>query len=277
MSAKFGRFAKLAVWSVIVAGGAVVLPPGSALGQSKAAGNGQAASAYTTSPEEAGIAPTSSAPAPVPIGILIQRSSGSLLRAETYNQSDAESLSRSSASFYEVPEPKPKLLRKHDLVTIVIRESSQFSSGGTTDLKHSNDLDAVIDSYVMLGWQGGPSLDEHLPSTPIEMKTSGNRDFKGDATLNRADTFTGRITAEVLDVKPNGTLILQATENIKTDEEEQRVTLIGTCRVEDITSDNSVLSNQLYNLSLNKQHHGAVKDTTTRGIITRLLDFINPF
>ena len=86
-----------------------------------------------------------------------------------------------------------------------------------------------------------------------------------------------RITAEVVDVKPNGTLILQATEDIKTDEEEQKVTLLGTCRVEDITEDNTVLSNQLYNMSLNKQHKGAVKDTTTRGIFTRLLDWINPF
>ena len=82
---------------------------------------------------------------------------------------------------------------------------------------------------------------------------------------NRADTFTGRITAEVVDVKPNGTLILQATETIKTDEEEQRVTLIGTCRVEDITADNSVLSNQLYDLTSVSSIKGAVKDTTHPG------------
>jgi flagellar L-ring protein precursor FlgH len=95
--------------------------------------------------------------------------------------------------------------------------------------------------------------------------------------VERDDTFTGRITAEVVDVKPNGTLILQATETIKTDEEEQRVTLIGTCRVEDISSDNGVLSNQLFNLSLSKQHKGAAKDALTRGLFTRLLDWINPF
>ena len=96
----------------------------------------------------------------------------------------ASSLPPGTASYYDVPEPKPKLLRKHDLVTIIIRENSQFTSDGTTDLKHANDLDAIIDSYVMLGMQGGgPSLDEHLPVTPIEMKTSGQRDFKGDATV----------------------------------------------------------------------------------------------
>ena len=234
--------------------------------------------AYTTSPQAAGLAPTSSPPVQLPIGLLVQRTNGSLLRAETYNQIDAASLTPKVTSFYDVPEPKPKLLRKHDLVTIIIRENSQFTTNGDTDLKHANDLNAIIDSYAMLGWQGGgPSLDEHLPVTPIQVQTSGQRDFKGTATVERDDTFTGRITAEVVDVKPNGTLILQATETIKTDEEEQRVTLIGTCRVEDITSDNGVLSNQLYNLSLSKQHKGAAKDTLTRGLFTRLLDWINPF
>ena len=238
----------------------------------------QATPAYTTSPAAAGLGAVTVQQPSLPIGVLVQRTNGSLLRAETYNDLDAGSISTTGASFYNVPEPKPKLLKKHDLVTIVIRENSQFSSNGTNDLKHGNDLDAIIDSYVNLGWEGGgPSLSEHLPVTPIEMKTSGQRDFKGDATLERDDSYTGRITAEVVDVKPNGTLILQATEDIKTDEEEQKVTLLGTCRVEDITEDNTVLSNQLYNMSLNKQHKGAVKDTTTRGLFTRLLDWINPF
>ena len=60
----------------------------------------------------------------------------------------------------------------------------------------------------------------------------------------------------MVDVKPNGTLILEATEDIKTDEEEQKLTLIGTCRVEDITADNTILSNQLFNLHLEQTAQG---------------------
>jgi len=267
--------AKTGIYVPVTAIAAMLIFAASAFSQNAATSTG---SAYTTSPQAAGLAPVSSPPVQIPIGVLFQKTGGSLLRAETYNQGDPLPMTAGNASFYNVPEPKPKLLRKHDLVTIIIRENSQYTANGTTDLKHANDLDAIIDSYVMLGWQGGgPSLNEHAPTTPIEMKTSGQRDFKGTATVERDDTFTGRITAEVIDVKPNGTLILEATENIKNDQEEQRVTLIGTCRVEDITSDNGVLSNQLFNLSLSKVHKGAAKDTLTRGIFTRLLDWINPF
>jgi flagellar L-ring protein precursor FlgH len=170
----------------------------------------------------------------------------------------------------------PKTLHKHDLVTIIINEQSAFSSNGTTNLQHTADLDAIVDSYLQLKLSN-LSLAEHLPTTPLELKTSEARDFQGTADVDRTDSFTARITAAVFDVKPNGTMVLQATKRIKTDEEEQIFTLTGTCRVEDITPDDTVLSTQLYGLDLVKKHTGAVRDTTTRGIIPRLLDYINPF
>ena len=80
-----------------------------------------------------------------------------------------------------------------------------------------------------------------------------------------------------MDVKPNGTLIVQARKRIKTDEEEQQFILTGVCRVEDITADNAILSTQLFDLELQKNHKGAVRDATKRGILPKLLDWINPF
>jgi flagellar L-ring protein FlgH len=236
----------------------------------------QNTSAYTTDPEAAGIT-SSSTPPPVLIGVLIQRTNGSLYQAENYGTDSTIPQTIESASYFHVPQPKPKLLRKHDLVTIVIRENSSFTSNGTTDVNRTGDLDQILDSYVTLGLSPGLSLNEHTPNTPIEIKGSGAQSFQGTGDVNRADTFTGRITAEVIDVKPNGTLILEATESIKTDEEEQRVSLIGTCRVDDISADNTVLSNQLYNLSLSKQHKGAVKDSMRRGWLYKFFDWFSPF
>ena len=190
--------------------------------------------------------------------------------------SDGGTPTASGVSFYAVPEPQPKLLHKHDLVTIVIREDSNFSSQGTTDLKRNADINAQIIDYLQL--KLAPlSLLPRQPTNPLELKGQTNRDFKGDATVDRTDSLTANITAVVVDVKPNGTLVLQATKSIKTDDEEQQFVLTGTCRVEDITADNTVLSTQMYGLSLDKQHKGAVKDTTNRSIIHRLFDMINPF
>lgn len=241
------------------------------------------AGAQTAAAPPAPAAPAAANPAanqapPVAFSTLVERNGGSLARAQVADE-DPSATEAPSVSYTAVPSAKPKLLRKHDLVTIVVREESQFSSNGTTNTKHSADLDSVIDSYVSLSMKslGATGLVEHSPATPIELKTNSVRDFDGEATVNRADTFTASITATVIDVKPNGTLVLEARQSIKTDEELQTMRLVGTCRVEDVAADNSVLSTQLYDLSLDKQHSGAVKDTTTRGLIPRLLDKLNPF
>jgi flagellar L-ring protein precursor FlgH len=72
-------------------------------------------------------------------------------------------------------------------------------------------------------------------------------------------------------------MVLQARQRIKTDDEEQTFILSGICRVEDITPDNSILSTQMFDKELTKTHKGAVRDTTKRGWIPKLLDVINPF
>src|SRR6185503_16388826 len=92
------------------------------------------------------------------------------------------------------------------------------------------------------------------------VKISSNRNFKGEATADRSDSLTARITGEVLDVKPNGTLVVQARKTIKTDEELQQFVLTGICRAEDISADNTLLSTQMFDLQLQKNHSGAVRD-----------------
>src|SRR5258708_35493546 len=175
-----------------------------------------------------------------------------------------------------VAQEKPRVIKKHDLVTIIVREESQSSSTGTTDLKKNSDIDAKIDAYVKLNLKK-LSLDAKNPATSPEIKAEFSRNFKGDATVDRSDTLTARIGAEVLDVKPNGTLVLQARKRIKTDEEEQEFILTGVCRAEDVGPDNTVLSNTLNDLDVRKGTKGAARDTTKRGWIPRLLDFANPF
>src|SRR5688500_670060 len=61
-----------------------------------------------------------------------QRSGGSLLRATLASQSDAAQAPLASVSFFAVPEPEPRVIKKHDLVTIIVREESSFSSDGAT-------------------------------------------------------------------------------------------------------------------------------------------------
>jgi flagellar L-ring protein precursor FlgH len=208
--------------------------------------------------------------------LVSQQSGGSMLRASVTNSSDPNAATMSGISFFSVPETKPRMIKKHDLVTIIVEENSQYSSNGTTALQKEADFDAKVTAMVRLSLSK-LDLSENSVNTNPEIGTTGTQDFNGSGAVNRADTMTTRLTAEVIDVKPNGTLVLQARQHIRTDEEEQTMILSGTCRVEDVTPDNTVLSTQMFDKDVSNTNKGAVRDATKRGWIPKLLDAVSPF
>jgi flagellar L-ring protein FlgH len=207
----------------------------------------------------------------------MQVNGGSLLQASLPEQPNDPVSKTPAYSLYAVPEQEPRVLKKHDLVNILVEESSSATSTGSTDLQKSADFDAKVDQWVYMNLANMSLHGTGQATNPVELKLEGARDFKGDATVDRADNVQLRLEAEVIDVKPNGTLVIQARKHIKTDEEEQTAILTGICRVQDVDATNTVLSTDLHDLDLQKMHTGAVRDTTKRGLLSRLLDFLNPF
>ena len=208
---------------------------------------------------------------------LMQQNSGSLLAAQLAARPDPAQVKPSQVSFFAVAEPEPRTLKAHDLVEIIVREQSDITSKGTNNSSRDSQLDAKVANFVKLSLANLTLKGLAPPSATPEINVSGTRSFQGQGEVDRSDSFTARITAEVLDVKPNGTLVLQARKRIKTDEEEQSFVLTGICRVDDIAADNTILSTQLFDLELQKNHKGSVRDATNRGFIGKLLDVVNPF
>jgi flagellar L-ring protein precursor FlgH len=211
------------------------------------------------------------------VGELMRENGGSLTRAAMSIPSSGSREHPTVINPYAVPEPEPKVLKKHDFITIIINEQSDITSDGTSDLKKSTDFDAHLDEMIKLKLKNAAIQGGAQGVTPPSVKFGGSRDTKGDAKLETKDSFTMRITAEVMDVKPNGTVAIQARKRIKHDDEEQEYVMTGFCRSADLTPDNSIVSSQINDMSIETHHKGAVRDTTKRGLVPSLLDFVNPF
>jgi flagellar L-ring protein precursor FlgH len=207
----------------------------------------------------------------------MRRTGSSLLKATMHARSDPGQARVADVSFAAVPEPIPRTLRKHDQVTIIVREESQFKSKGSSELKKESDFEARLEEFIKLKIRNLEIEGGAIGPTPPSIKYTGSRNYKGEGHVDRSDSFTTRMQAEVLDVKPNGTLVLQARSRIKTDEEERYFILTGTCRVEDVSADNTILSTQLYDKNLEQRSKGDVHNATRKGWLENLLDVISPF
>ena len=85
------------------------------------------------------------------------------------------------------------------------------------------------------------------------------------------------MTAEIIEVQPNGNLVLEARTYIKTDKEEQSIKATGICRATDITAANTILSNQLHDLTIEKMHKGELHQAGQKGIIAKVLETVFAF
>ena len=170
---------------------------------------------------------------------------------------------------FAVSDPEPKLFAIHDLVTIVISESSRGKSKQTSKAKKAYELDAGIQDWLT----SDIISPGDLPAFTLETQ----KDFEGKADYQRADDFTARVTAEIVEIKPNGLLVLEAHRTVVQDEEEQTIMFTGVCRPEDVDTNNQVPSHRVADASIKKINAGMLRDTGEKGIVAKVLDAIFAF
>jgi flagellar L-ring protein FlgH len=202
----------------------------------------------------------------------------SLFLAQDTDTEDSEpaiELNQISAIFIEGPEARA--LKKHDIVTIIIDEtSSQISSQSLNtkkEYKSQATMDAIVDFMQLLELRARSGDTE--ATDLIDLTT--RRKFKGEGDYERTDQFSARVTATVLEVKPNGTILLEATKQIAKDDEISILVLSGIIREEDVTAQNTILSSQMADLKIVLENTGSLKDVAKKGLLTRILDSVFAF
>lgn len=185
-------------------------------------------------------------------------------------------------SLFQLQPLPPRMMRVHDLVTIIVNQSSKIERDQTLETKKSvtntAELNALPDLWKML--EARLEAGNRTSGTPgglPEFGLGANNNFKGEGDYEREDRFTARVTAEVIDVKPNGLLVLEARSSMVTDKEEQTIVLSGICRQEDVSQMNTVQSTALADLRLVSEHRGELKDGANKGLITKFFETLFNF
>lgn len=182
-----------------------------------------------------------------------------------------------NVSMTAVVPPAPRAFKLHDLVTIIIDETSKQSADQETKADKTYNVGGTING-VIDPWQ---LLQARLQSSSIKdlelLKAAYNQKFDGKGNYSRNDTFSMKIQAEIIDVKPNGTLTVEARKIIDKNGESQTTVLSGVCRIADITTSNSVLSSQIAELTLVTKNEGEVNKAGQKGLIARVLDAVFSF
>jgi flagellar L-ring protein precursor FlgH len=163
----------------------------------------------------------------------------------------------------------PKAREINDVVTIRVLESTQASAAA--DSKNSKTT-AANASYT--GFFGAQNSIKELPNL-IAGKAANT--FEGSGTTTRNTTLSTNMTARVVDVLPNGNLVVEGVREIKLNNENQTLYLTGVVRPADISRGNVVLSSAVAQMTVRLQGNGTVSQHVNPGWLYKILNTIMPF
>jgi flagellar L-ring protein precursor FlgH len=81
----------------------------------------------------------------------------------------------------------------------------------------------------------------------------------------------------VVDIRPNGTLVIEGHAKVTVDEEDWELSLSGIVRSEDIMPNNTVKSEKLAEKQIVRRSSGQGRDGVRRGWLQRVFDKFQPF
>lgn len=177
-------------------------------------------------------------------------------------------------------EPMPvRQFKPEDIITIVIQEESSAASEASLETEKENNLDFTIDAFsrIIKNNSGPGYLVSPTFNVDPQFKYGYNRDNEGEGSMERAERFTTRVAARVIDVKPNGNMVLEAKRELSINGEDRRITLTGVVSPLSVSPANTVYSYDVASAKISYTSSGPVSAATRRGWLTTLVDFVDPF
>lgn len=149
-----------------------------------------------------------------------------------------------------------KAVRLHDVVSIVVTESLAASTDGQVKNSRASSANSGLTGLI------GDLKTTNALRNLIGMTAASGLTAQGQSTTNSSLATT--FGAEVVDVLPNGMLVVQATRQLTFSQQTQLIRLRGLVRPEDVSAQNEVQSTAMTDLELEVTGKGIVNDSTYR-------------
>ena len=155
-----------------------------------------------------------------------------------------------------------------DTITINIAEKTQASKNSENKAERSQAMDVSVPTMV------GLPLKSVLGTT---LSASDTSKFDGKGSNTSANDFTSTITVTVIEVMPNGNLLVSGEKQIGLKEGEEFIRFSGVVNPNTITAANTVQSGQVADARIEYKANGFIDSAQVMGWLARFFLSFLPF
>lgn len=166
-----------------------------------------------------------------------------------------------------------------DILTILVQESTVSAKDNNTATSRKTTVDAKMNSFFYPPATTASAISRFLTKGGVypSMNLSAANDFGGSGKISNSEQITARVTVRVVDVLPNGNLIIEGRRLTDFASEKQDIVLRGVVRSEDVTPNNTVFSYNVADVIISMQQSGVVTDAQRKGWFFRAWEKLSPF
>jgi flagellar L-ring protein precursor FlgH len=155
-----------------------------------------------------------------------------------------------------------------DIVTIQIVENVSASQVSSSTANRTSSMQAGVSAFPFLS---------PVDQANLNVGTSSASDFSGKGGTVSANTFTGSITTTVMEVLPNGHLMVVGEKQIGVNQNVDVLRFSGTVDPRLVLPGGIVSSTQVANARIESKGRGAQGEAQTVGWLTRFFFSFLPF
>jgi flagellar L-ring protein precursor FlgH len=158
-----------------------------------------------------------------------------------------------------------KARRVGDVLTILLTESTAASKSAVTKTTKTtgvtNTGPTIFGKTITAG------------GVPIFTTTLNGADaFDGEGSSTQGNTFTGSLTVTVMEVQPNGNMVIQGDKTLKLNQGDEYVHVSGVVRSADIATNNTVTSDKVADAHISYSGKGVIDSANRMGWLARFFN-----
>jgi flagellar L-ring protein precursor FlgH len=162
-----------------------------------------------------------------------------------------------------------KAMQVEDVITVLIMEDAKATNDAKTSTNKAQDASVDIKPGT-LTWGGTPT--EYTPS--VGFGGGMKQKYDGSGRTSRAGEVKATVSARIVAVYDNGNLLIEGNKEVEINSEKEILRVSGIVRPEDISPDNTILSEKIADSRIQYTGQGDNHQASRPGLLARFFNWV---